>query len=56
MAAELIHDKVFGVMVAARGDGVKPVPIADVAGNLKTVPPDHAWIQSAKRVGTSFGD
>ena len=56
MAAELIHDKVFGVMVAARGDGVKPVPIADVAGNVKTVPPDHAWIQSAKRVGTSFGD
>jgi len=56
MAAELIQDKVFGVMVAARGDGVKPVPIAEVAGKLKIVPPDHAWIQSAKRVGTSFGD
>ncbi len=32
------QDKVFGVMVAARGDGVKPVPIAEVAGKLKTIP------------------
>jgi len=41
MAVKLIQDKVFGVMVAARGDGVKPVPIAEVAGTLKTVPLDH---------------
>jgi hypothetical protein len=43
-------------MVAARGDGVKPVPIAEVAGNLKLVPADHAWVQSARRVGTCLGD
>ena len=54
--AELIQDKVFGVMVAARGDGVKPVPIADVAGRLKTVPPDHPWLDSDRRVGTCLGD
>lgn len=53
---ELIEDKVFGVMVAARGDGVKPVPIADVAGKLKIVPADHPWINSARRVGTCLGD
>jgi ATP-dependent phosphofructokinase / diphosphate-dependent phosphofructokinase len=53
---ELIRDKVFGVMVASRGDGVKPVPIADVAGKLKTVPPEHPWIESARRVGTCLGD
>jgi 6-phosphofructokinase 1 len=53
---ELIQDQVFGVMVAARGDGAKPVPIAEVAGKLKTVPPDHAWIESARRVGTCLGD
>lgn len=54
--AELVQGGVFGVMVAARGDGTKPVPISEVAGKLKTVPPDHPWIESARRVGTSFGD
>ena len=52
---ELINDKVFGVMVAARGDGAKAVPIAEVAGNLKTVPLNHSWIETARRVGTNLG-
>jgi 6-phosphofructokinase 1 len=52
---ELIRENVFGVMVAARGEGTKPVPIAEVAGRLKTVPPDHPWIESARRVGTCLG-
>jgi ATP-dependent phosphofructokinase / diphosphate-dependent phosphofructokinase len=56
MCVELINDKVFGVMVAARGDSAKPVPIAEVAGRLKLVPPNHPWIESARRVGTSLGD
>lgn len=56
MCVELVNDKVFGVMVAARGDGVKPVPIADVAGKLKTVPSNHPWLDSARRVGTCLGD
>jgi 6-phosphofructokinase len=56
MCVELINDQVFGVMVASRGDRAKPVPIAEVAGRLKLVPPDHAWIESARRVGTSLGD
>jgi len=51
-----IDDGVFGVMVAARGDNVKPVPIEDVAGNLKLVPTDHSWVQAARRVGTCLGD
>lgn len=55
-AAGFIHDGVFGVMVAARGDGVKAVPIEEVAGKLKTVPPDHQWIEAARRVGTCLGD
>ena len=53
---ELIQDKVFGVMVAARGDGVKPVLISEVAGRLKTVPPAHPWLASARRVGTCLGE
>jgi len=53
---DFISRKIFGVMVAARGEGVKAVPISQVAGNLKLVPTDHSWITSARRVGTSFGD
>ncbi len=56
MAVELINDKVFGVMVASRGDMTKPIPIAEVAGKLKQVPADHPWTESARRVGTSLGD
>jgi 6-phosphofructokinase 1 len=56
MCVHLIENRIFGVMVAARGDGVKAVPIAEVAGRLKTVPADHPWIDSARRVGTCLGD
>jgi 6-phosphofructokinase 1 len=54
--AGYIDDGVTGVMVAARGEGTEPVPLEKVAGNKKTVPPDHSWIQSARDVGVSFGD
>ncbi|HVZ64595.1 MAG TPA: ATP-dependent 6-phosphofructokinase [Lacunisphaera sp.] len=53
---DLIKKEKFGVMVAARGDGCKPVPIEEVAGDLKLVPPDHSWVQAARRVGTCLGD
>jgi 6-phosphofructokinase 1 len=54
--AALIHQSVFGVMLAAHGDKAEPVPLEEVVGKLKTVPLDHSWIESARRVGTSFGD
>ncbi len=54
--ADFINDGVFGVMVAARGDGVEPVPLEEVAGNRKAVPTNHPWIESARHVGTSLGD
>jgi 6-phosphofructokinase len=54
--ADLINEGVFGVMVAARGDGTEPVPLEKVAGKRKTVPPDHSWIETARHVGTSLGD
>jgi 6-phosphofructokinase 1 len=53
---DLIHENVFGVMVAARGDGTEPVPLEKVAGKRKVVPPNHAWIETARRVGTCLGD
>jgi 6-phosphofructokinase 1 len=54
--ADLIHENVFGVMVAARGDGTEPVPLEKVAGKRKTVPPDHPWVEAARKVGTCLGD
>jgi len=54
--AELIDKGKFGVMVAAKGPKCVPVPLEKVAGRLRTVPPDHPWIRSARLVGTCFGD
>ena len=53
---DLIHEGVFGVMVAARGDGTEPVPLEKVAGRRKSVPPDHPWVETARHVGTCMGD
>ena len=54
--AALIDKEVYGVMLAARGDKAEPVALEEVVGKIKTVPLDHSWIESARRVGTSFGD
>jgi 6-phosphofructokinase 1 len=55
-AAATIHEGVYGVMIAARGESTSRVPLEEVVGNRKTVPPDHPWIESARRVGTCLGD
>jgi len=54
--ADLINEGVFGVMVAARGDGTEPVPLEKVAGKRKIVPPNHPWVETARHVGTCLGD
>jgi ATP-dependent phosphofructokinase / diphosphate-dependent phosphofructokinase len=54
--ARLIEKGHYGVMVAIRGEEYVPVPLEKVAGERKTVPLDHPWIESARLVGTSFGD
>jgi phosphofructokinase-like protein len=53
---DLISKGRYGVMVAARGDDTKPIPLEDVARKLKFVPPDHSWVATARRVGTCLGD
>lgn len=53
---DLIQRGVFGVMVAARGESIQPVPIKEVAGTRKEVPLDHLWVKSARAVGTCLGD
>lgn len=55
-AAELIKNEQYGFMVGMRNDEVVPVPLAEVAGKLKCVPPDNEVIASARSIGVSFGD
>jgi 6-phosphofructokinase len=45
----------FGQMMAVRGDEIVGVPIEKVAKGLKTVPPGHGWVESARRVGACLG-
>jgi ATP-dependent phosphofructokinase / diphosphate-dependent phosphofructokinase len=54
--ADLIQKRTFGVMVASRGEGAIPVPLAQVAGKRKEVALDHPWIAAARAVGTCLGD
>ena len=53
---EFIQNGQYGVMVALQNGKTVAVPLKEVAGKLKTVPPDHEWIQSARGVGTCLGD
>ncbi len=55
-AAELILKEEYGYMVAMINGNTKKVPLADVAGKLKTVQPDSKIIKEAKLMGISFGD
>ncbi len=54
--AELVREGASGVMVAARGEGARPVPLDLVAGRRREVPLDHQWVAAARAVGTCFGD
>jgi len=55
-AAELMHRGDYGNMVALEGTQVVSRPLEDVAGKLKIVPLDHPLIETARSVGTCFGD
>lgn len=55
-AVRAIADGVFGVMVAAHGERIARMPIADNAGKLKTVPLESDLISTARELGVSLGD
>lgn len=55
-AAQLIQEKKYGYMVAVKNDEITSVPLADIAGKLKTVDPNCSIIKEAKMIGISFGD
>jgi 6-phosphofructokinase 1 len=55
-AAELLYRGEYGNMVALDGARVVARPLEDIAGKLKQVPPGHPLIETARSVGTCFGD
>jgi len=55
-AADIIADGNYGNMVSVKGQGIQPVPLKSVVNQRKTVPVDHLWIDTARRVGTCLGD
>jgi 6-phosphofructokinase len=54
--ADLLNERQYGVMLALQGNSLKRVPLTEVAGTIRQVPPDHPLIAAGRRVGTSFGE
>ncbi len=55
-AGKLILDNQYGFMVGYKNREIVRVPLADVAGKLKTVEPNATIVQEAKLLGICFGD
>jgi 6-phosphofructokinase 1 len=55
-ATALLDKGASGIMVALKDQTIKPVPLDEVVEQRRTVPLDHIWIESARRVGTCLGD
>ena len=55
-AADAIAEGTTGVMIAMRDGQAAEVPLSEIAGNRKTVPLDHPWIESARRLDICLGD
>ncbi|MBL8325071.1 MAG: ATP-dependent 6-phosphofructokinase [Rubrivivax sp.] len=54
-AAELVAAGRYGRMVALQGDRVTSVPLADVVGGSRPVPPDHELLRAARGIGVLLG-
>jgi 6-phosphofructokinase 1 len=54
-ASELIAQQQFGRMICIQGSQVGSIPLEEVAGKLKLVPPAHDLIVQGERMGISFG-
>lgn len=54
-AADLLVQGKFNQMVALRGDQIVSVPIHEVGGRTRTVPPDSPLLAAAEAVGTCLG-
>ncbi|HKY20235.1 MAG TPA: ATP-dependent 6-phosphofructokinase [Vicinamibacterales bacterium] len=55
-AVECIRSGEFDVMVASQPPDIVTVPLREVGGKQKRVPPDFDLIRTARAMGISFGD
>jgi len=55
-AARLVASGMYGRMSCLQKGEITSVPISQAVARLKTVPPDHNLVKTARSVGTSFGD
>jgi len=53
---KFIDEGRFGIMVASQAGAMTAVPIEKTTGYHKQIPPDHLWVESARKVGTHLGD
>jgi ATP-dependent phosphofructokinase / diphosphate-dependent phosphofructokinase len=55
-AAAMAKKGAAGIMVAVKNGGTEPVALETVVNQRRTVPLDHKWLKTARRVGTCLGD
>jgi 6-phosphofructokinase 1 len=55
-AVDLLASEKYGYMVGVSCGSLVEVPLTEVAKGQRTVPPDDPLVQTARSVGTSFGD
>ncbi len=55
-AAMAISEGQYGIMIASQGDSVLRLPLDEVVGKRKSVPLDHEWLGTARRIGLCMGD
>ncbi len=53
---DMIIDGRYGYMVGVKGNGLVDVPLEEVVRGQRLISPDDALVQSARSVGTCFGD
>ncbi|MCL4105689.1 UNVERIFIED_CONTAM: hypothetical protein GTU68_023756 [Idotea baltica] len=54
--AQYLADGGHGDMMSVRGSEIVPVALEDIAGRKNLVPTDHPLVETARLVGTCFGD
>ena len=55
-AVDMIEKEKYGYMVGVKGNSLTEVSLEDVAKGTRQIPVDEPLIQSARSVGTCFGD
>ena len=57
-AAHFLAKEEFGNLVAMQNNTIVPVPLKEIAGQVKNIPvsPEHSMITAGRGLGTCFGD